>query len=394
MVINAATQNYIAAHLQDDVRQLALKGCKDASVDLPFALQQISARQQIRHKLPALAAHANVVFPERLPLEQCSSELTARYKATLIKGTHLADLTGGFGIDTLYIAENFQNVEYVERNEELCHIAAHNFALLDKQQIHVHNADGMTFIAQRPEIDTLYLDPARRNSQGRKTVLISDCEPDITLYKEHLTALGRHTWVKLSPMLDIHSALNELPVCEVYVIAAENECKELLLHLHQEDEPYDIPIYSIQLTQHTPPIVFHHTLSEEHTAQPCIATHIKRYLYDPNTTLLKSGAFKSIACRYGLEKLHVNTHLYTSDELKVDFCGRIFEVQASYGASKKDLSVLKEYYPKANVATRNFPLTADQLRKKAGLSDGGDNYLYGVTIANNQRVVLACRKVK
>ena len=292
MVINEETKQYIAAHRHDDVRQLALKGCKESNVDHAFALQQISAYQQIKDKLPTLAARTDVIFPVRLSLEQCSSEETARLKGELIKGTHLADLTGGFGIDCLALSKQFERVSYVERNEELCKIAEHNFPLLSTTPIDIHHEDGIAFLRQHPEIDTVFLDPARRTHQGGKAVLINDCEPDISQEIELFTQNGRETWVKLSPMLDLSSALHSLPVNEAYIISVKNECKELLLHLKKGvKEPV---ITAIDISGSGERQLFSFQPSEEAAATAEIAPSIEKYLYEPNAAEMKAGAFKGV----------------------------------------------------------------------------------------------------
>lgn len=391
MVIHPSTINYIAAHRKDDVRQLALKGCKDKDVDLSFALRQISGYQQIKDKLPSLSERPEIVFPVRLSLEQCSSEETARLKAELIKGKHLADLTGGFGIDCVYIAAQFEKADYVERDEELCALASHNFPLLSPTKIDIHHGDGIAFLREHPEIDTVYIDPARRTRQGGKAVLISDCEPDISGEVDLLTGRGRETWVKLSPMLDLSSALHALPVSEAYVIAVKNECKELLLHLKEDaKEPV---ITAIDISSNGERQLFCFRLSKEASATTEIATSIEDYLYEPNAAVMKAGAFKGVGVHYGLKKLDTHSHLYTSAHIKEGFCGRVFAVREQWEFNKHNLQAIRAHYDAAHVSTRNFPLGSDALRQRLKIKEGGRVYLFGTTV-NRSLYIVACERIR
>lgn len=355
-----------------------------------MALQQISAYQQIKDKLPSLAERIDIIFPVRLSLEQCSSEETARLKAELIRGNHLADLTGGFGIDCLALSRQFERVSYVERNEELCKIAKHNFPLLSNTPIDIHHEDGIAFLRQHPEIDTVFIDPARRTRQGSKAVLISDCEPDISQEVELLTLNGRETWVKLSPMLDLSSALHTLPVSEAYIISVKNECKELLLHLKGEHGP--TRLYAIDINSQGERKAFELSLEEEQSAVTEFATQTEHYLYEPNAAVMKAGAFKSIGQRFGLKKLDINSHLYTSNELKEDFCGKVFEITDCLEFNKQGMKAIKEQIKKGHVSTRNFPLSSDALRERLKIKEGGDVYVVGTTL-HRSLYLIVCQRI-
>lgn len=356
-----------------------------------MALQQISAYQQIKDKLPTLAERTDVIFPVRLSLEQCSSEETAHLKAELIRGNHLADLTGGFGIDCLALSRQFERVSYVERNEELCKIAEHNFPLLSNTPIAIHHADGIAFLRQHPEIDTVFIDPARRTRQGSKAVLISDCEPDISQEIELLTLNGRETWVKLSPMLDLSSALHSLPVNEAYIISVKNECKELLLHLKKGvKEPV---ITAIDISGSGERQLFSFRPSEETAATAEIAPSIENYLYEPNAAVMKAGAFKGVGVRYGLKKLDTHSHLYTSAHMEESFCGRVFAVREQWEFNKHNLQAIRTHYVAAHVSTRNFPLGSDALRQRLKIKEGGHAYLFGTTV-NRSLYIIACDRIR
>lgn len=356
-----------------------------------MALQQISAYQQIKDKLPSLAERTDIIFPVRLSLEQCSSEETAHMKAELIRGNHLADLTGGFGIDCLALSRQFERVSYVERNEELCKIAEHNFPLLSNTPIDIHHEDGIAFLRQHPEIDTVFIDPARRTRQGSKAVLISDCEPDISQEIELLTLNGREAWVKLSPMLDLSSALHSLPVNEAYIISVKNECKELLLHLKKGvKEPV---ITAIDISGSGERQRFSFRPSEETAATTEIAPSIENYLYEPNAAVMKAGAFKSVGVRYGLKKLDTHSHLYTSAHIEEDFCGRVFAVHGQWEFNKHNLQEIRTHYVAAHVSTRNFPLGSDALRQRLKIKEGGHAYLFGTTV-NRSLYIIACDRIR
>ena len=393
MVVNEATQQYILTHLHDDVRALALKGCADPQVDVAFALQQISGRQQIKNKLPLFYNNMRLVLPVRLSLEQCSSEETSAFKAQLIKGNHLADLTGGFGIDTLALSQQFKKVDYIERNSELCEIVTHNMQVLNKTHINCHNEDGIEYISKHPEADVIYLDPARRDKMGGKVAEISDCEPDITAHLTLLTANERHVWVKLSPMFDLHAALSSLPVCEAYVISVKNECKELLLHLHKPSTLLNetTQVHAVELNKDTQES-FNFTIEEERSTPITIADSIGAYLYEPGAALMKAGCFKLYAHRLGLLKLDTHSHLYTSQQLSHGaHYGKCFQVIDCFSFNKPSIKALRTQYPQCNITTRNFPMTPEALRKKLGIKEGGDHQLFATTLQGNHILIVGKR---
>ena len=391
MDISPATQEFIKEHRQDDVRQLALKAHVYPEVDMLTAITQIAGRQAVAAKIPSWHQVDELQYPVHLSLEQCSSEVTARYKASLLKGDSLVDLTGGFGVDCAFMAKNFRQVTYVERQEELCEIAEHNFVQLGLSNISVFHKDSVSFLREMNEAGCIFIDPARRSRHGRKIIKISDCEPNVEELETVLLEKGKEIMIKLSPMLDLSQALQSLTaVGEVHVVSVRNECKELLLLLRSE-KPGNTPIHCINIDSNGEKQAFIFTVKEEADATCIYTNDINRYLYEPNASLLKAGAFKSIGARYSLKKLHPNSHLYTSDELVERFPGRKFLVLAdSLGKMEKGLFPNLQ---KANVATRNYPLAANDLRKKLNVSDGGDIYLFGTTLSNNKKVVIKCEKL-
>lgn len=410
MELSEKTIDFIEQNAEVDVRVLALKTKRVEGVDLPLALTQIAGRQTARKKLPTWGMTDGILYAPHLPLEQCSSEITARYKATLVSGESFADLTAGFGVDCFFLSARKRRAVYVERQALLCDIARHNFQLLRKDsEIEVVNADCTEYLQQMAKVDCLFIDPARRDLHGRKTVAIADCEPDICKLEPLLLEKGETVLVKLSPMLDITQALRSLSfVKDVYVVSVQNECKELLFRLSL-DKAEDVPrIHCVNLwPRHAQENAlfalpdgigiycssFSFTPNEETTATVAYTDTVGPYLYEPNASLLKAGAYNSVGIRYGLLKLHPNSHLYTGETYQPDFPGRCFSVEQIRGFGKKDLKALAAL-KQANVTVRNFPSSVNELRKKLHLTDGGDTYLFATTLAAGEKVLLQCRKGK
>lgn len=366
--LSPETLQFIRAHRTEDVRTLALQARKYPQVDMAAAVVQIAGWQIAEKKVPLWAQTEGIRYPAHLSMEQCSSEITARYKASWLKGDTMADLTGGLGVDCSFLARNFQRVDYVERQEVLCELARHNFPLLGLPQVTVHEADGVDYLRQMEPVDCLFLDPARRNSQGGKTVAIADCEPDVQKLEPLLVEKGRTVVVKLSPMLDIFSSLRELKyIRQIHVVAVNNECKELLVVLQKPEKSAseasgEVWISCEQAVNNflAEPFVF--TYAQEKEARCPLAEEVGNYLYEPGAALLKAGPYRLLGARFGLQKLHVNSHLYTSEAL-VDFPGRRFRVLEVSGFGKKELKQLLQGVDKANLTVRNFPASVAELRK-------------------------------
>lgn len=306
----------------------------------------------------------------------------------------MADLTAGFGIDCSFLAAGFKTVTYVERQKELCEIATHNFPILNLNHITVKNEDGVAYLKEMSPVDCLFLDPARRNEHGGKTVAISDCEPDVAKLEGLLLSKANRVMVKLSPMLDLSLALKALEhTQEVHILSVNNECKELLLLLGQEP-PKEVPIHCANLftkgAQEEQHFIF---TREQEQRNECIYTDILgNYLYEPNASLLKAGAFRSITAAYPVMKLHPNSHLYTSDVLITDFPGRVFRIVNQCSFNKKEIKESLADLKKANITIRNFPATVAELRKRINLTEGGDTYLFASTLNNGQKVLIRCEK--
>lgn len=389
-MINKATQDFIVEHDGDDVHLLALQAGRYPKIDMRVAATQIEGRKIARNKLPAWAAVEGLVYPMRISMEQCSSEHTARYKASLVQGDRLADLTGGFGIDCSYMSERFTHTTYMERNEELCRIAAHNFSLLDKK-IQVCQGDCEQLLNSLPEQDWIFIDPARRGRGGNKMVALSDCEPDVCLLEPLLMQKSRRVMIKCSPMLDISLAISQLhAVAEVHVVSVNNECKELLLMLDREQQAKDINVHTINI-QGNCMQCFNYLAQAETEAICSYTAQLGQYLYEPNSALMKAGCYRLPAQRYGLSKLHRNTHLYTADTLISDFPGRVFKVERTCQPNMKALKELD--CRQANIAVRNFPERADTLQKRFKIRDGGTTYLFATTLNDESKTLIVCTKV-
>lgn len=391
------TRRFVSEHLHDDVHELALK-YSNAKVDMALALRQIEARQLLRKKVPSWSSNDDLLFPPHLSIEQCSSEATAQYKASLLHGESFADLTGGLGVDCFVIAQQFQHADYVEQNAELCALAEHNFRILagldtlPRQCILpvVHHEPAESFLNRCEPVDCIFLDPARRDVHGHKTVSIADCTPDVSKLQGLLLRKARQVLVKLSPMLDVSKALSELrQVSEVHVVAVSNECKELLLLMERGFEGE--PVFTcVNLLTHQPRMRF--AMSEERDAVPPLAERPLQYLYEPNAALMKGGCFGLLTTRFPLLKLHRNSHLYTSDQWLPDFPGRGFRVEGWAPFDKKLGQTLLADVEKASIATRNFPLTVAELRKTWKIADGDEVFLFATTMGANKKIVLKTRK--
>lgn len=360
-----------------------------------WLLQQTEGRERTMDKLPTFAAIEDWWYPVRLSCEQCSSEATARYKASLVSGRRMADLTAGYGVDTFFLSEHFEQADYVEQNEELCRIAAHNFSL-QRSTINIHSTTAEAFLVSAGQYDLIYMDPARRDSHGGKVFRLEDCTPNVVEMLPpllaHLTEEGQ-IMLKLSPMLDLTQALKELSVLQiqwsVYIVAVKNEVKEVLLLSREKStfshQPSDVrqTITAIDLMEPEKAFVF--TREEERDCPLGIGDWsliIGHFLYEPNAAILKAGAYKLVAQRYGLRKLDVNTHLYASDRLVADFPGRAWQISGG-GVPEKG--------SQANILTRNYPLSPEQIKKKLHLRDGGTVFLIGCRIAGKPTLLQAER---
>lgn len=390
--MNTATREFIRRHENDQLHTLALSAAREERVDIALALRQIEGRQKIKHKVPEFYDCEDLLYPVRLSLEQSSSTLTATYKASLFNGKRAIDLTGGFGVDSFFLSKNFEELIYVERDADLCRLASHNFPALGRTNIKLMQGIAEELIDELPEADLYFIDPHRRDQKGRKMVSISDCEPDVSMLTKRIFHKASRIMIKLSPMLDITQALRELPqTSEIHVIAVDNDCKELLFVLERE-QSHSTVIKTLNFKNDGTCQHYNVTFNALHSAAPSYSSDVETYLYEPNSSVMKSGAYNQLAIDFALEKFHPNTHLYTSAHLKVDFPGRIFEILEVFANSRKEMSTMAKRYPKANVTLRNYPLTVDQYRKKTGIKDGGDIYIFAFQEYSGNWKHVVCRK--
>lgn len=391
-MLDASTIEFVEQHRNEDVRMLALQAKRYPGVDMREAVAQIEGWQHACDKLPAWADTKGIIYPPKISMEQCSSEHTARYKASLVGGKRFADMTGGFGIDFSYMSRGFDEAFYIERNEKLCEIARSNFSLLGLDHATVINGNSEDVLASLPQLDWIFVDPARRDGDGRKVVALSDCEPDVVRLEEQMSAKADNIMIKCSPMLDITLACRQLKSVEaVHVVAVNNECKELLFVLrHNNSCGCSIHCVNI-LKDGMQQFVF--VQADEASSAIAYSNGVGKYLYEPNSAIQKAGCSRVLAERFGIKKLHVNSQVYTADILLPDFQGRVFEVVEVLGFSKADIKKAQALQ-KANITVRNFPESVQQLRKRLKLADGGDCYIFATTLADERKVLVICKKEK
>ena len=436
--MNQATQDFICQHQDDDVRQLAFLGSKYPEVDMPFALDQIRGRKMARVKLPRWASLEGIIYPPHISMEQCSSESTALYKAELAarllglpassygiemkaeNEIEFVDLTGGFGVDFSYIAARLGvKSMYVERQVHLCEAAKENFGRLGLKNAIVKNGDGIevlhSFLPKKDDaastddslgitydqplsllktklgLKLIFIDPARRDDAGNKVVSLKDCTPDVTILQEEMLSKADYVIIKLSPMLDWHRAISELShVREVHIISVNNECKELLLVLSARNMGENLRIYCINDAQS---FVCDEMDMESSSVKIAPSTlEEMQYLYEPNASLMKAGCFGVLSGRYDARMLSKNSHLFVSQAPIEAFPGRSFRIIAVSSFNKKELKRHLSGITKANIATRNFPLSVAELRKRLKLKDGGETYIFATTLSDESHVLVITEK--
>ena len=433
--MNQATIDFIRQHQEDDVRLLAFLGSKYPEVDMPFALDQIRGRKMARTKLPRWAGIEDIIYPPHISMEQCSSETTAMYKAELAarllniqsrktpnpeneenskicefptesavgskfaknEGTcdfheeiDFVDLTGGFGVDFSYIAARLGvKAMYVERQGHLCEAAKENFERLGVENAEVKNGDGVEVLHSLSHLSLLFIDPARRDDAGNKVVSLQDCTPDVTQLQDEMLEKADFIIIKLSPMLDWHRAVSELKhVREVHIVSIGNECKELLLVLSSKsEENASLKVYCVNDNQ-----VMSYPEDDDSVVSIASDASSIAYLYEPNASLMKAGCFGVISSQYGAKMLAKNSHLFVSQEPISDFPGRSFRIKAVSSFNKKELKRHLSGITKANIATRNFPLSVAELRKRLKLKDGGETYIFATTLSDESHVLVITEK--
>ena len=364
-VLNTEIQNYINANLNADLHSLLLKKSPFPNISMHEIVQQIKGKNVALKKFPFLLKEG-IVFPPNLNMEQSSSEFTAQYKASLVSGKKMADLTAGFGIDSFFFSEKFQETTLVEQNPELLAIVENNWKILGKKA-KFKNQKLEDFLTSNPEFfDLIYLDPARRDLNRNKVFLLEDLSPNILEIQEKLRPISSKILIKLSPLIDISYLLSVLKnLSEIHIVAIKNDVKELLVIMDTAECSNKTRIQCINLQ--TDESSFEFFIGEEKNAQPTFSETLQ-YLYIPNNTLLKAGVFNLISERYNISKLHPNTHLYTSEKYIDHFPGRVFEIEKTDSGSL----IKGDFY---NIISKNHPLKPEEIKKKYKIKDGGEKYL-------------------
>ena len=390
-------QQFIQDNYQKNITQLAFKKHLVEGYENRFVLNQLYGKQKAKNKLPYLFNNNQVLYPAKVSVEQSSSEKTAIWKANLVSGQTLLDMTGGFGVDTYYFAQHIQQVTYLEKNTELFKIVEHNYKVLNASNIATINEDSLSFLENTSQqFDWIYLDPARRDDAGNRKIGLAGYFPNLLDIQPLLFEKTNKVLVKVSPMLDIQQAIQQLEtVQKVIVLSVQNEVKELLFILNPPPTPLQRGkttssiIVCVDLRKDGQEIVYQPTanavLSNVKYGSP------KQYIYEPNAAILKAGLFKEIALDFNLAKLHANTHLYTSEQLVDNFPGRTFRCKAVKSYNKKAITPYLTN-KKANITTRNFPYSVAQIKKKLGVKDGGNRYLFATTLIEDKLAVLVCEK--
>lgn len=376
--------DFALQHGNDDPLKLILQQKRYPDIDLKLVAQQLEGQQQASVKWPTLASCVRYFFPPKINREQSSSEQAAQYKATLFQSLNchsFADLTGGMGVDTYFIASKAHKADYFELNPQLADIAQHNFKVLGASHIACHQGNSIQHLTDStPYFDFILIDPARRNSQGGKVVAFEDCTPNVIEHLPLLRSCCQHLLIKASPMIDISLAIRQLQcVSQVHIVAVEGECKEVLFLISEGCNNPSTTFHCTNLNTSDESITF--TQQDETTATPTFATSVGQYLYEPNAALMKGGCYNYLGQKYGLSLLSRNTHLYTSHQLIPQFPGRIFLVGEEVPLNAKHIAQLIPE-GKAHVMTRNYPLSAPELQKKLKLKEGGKQFVIAATLGS------------
>jgi len=383
-------QLFIEKNIATDVSKLALQKNPFPETDWTLILQQLAAKQKAKTKLPTWFETKNILYPSKISVEQTSSEKTAEYKASLVLGESLIDLTGGFGVDDFYFSKTVKNVVHCEINTELSKIVSLNFDQLNVKNIKCYADDSYEVLQKlNQKFDWIYIDPSRRNDAKGKVFMLKDCLPNVPELLDFYFSFSDNIMIKTAPILDISAGISELKnISQIHILALENEVKELLFILNKKHVS-TIEIKTINLLRNKIE-TFQFQLNSN--VKNIIFSIPKKYLYEPNAAIMKSGGFDEIAVQFGLYKLHQHSHLFTSDEL-IDFPGRVFEIKNTLEYNKANMKSFLENQ-KANITTRNFPETVENIRKKWKIKDGGNLYSFFTTDMTNSKIVVLCEKLK
>ena len=390
LLLHLEIQKFISSNIGTDSSKLALQKNPFPNVNWITILNQVAAKTKAKDKLPTFFGTENIIYPSKISVEQTSSEKTAQYKASLVNGKTLIDLTGGFGVDDLYFSKVMENVIHCEIDEDLSMLVQHNFEVLGVQNMQFELGDSYTYLDKmQSKLDWIYIDPSRRNDTKGKVFMLKDCLPNVPELLSFYFTKSDQILIKTAPILDLSAGLLELSNVKcIHIVAVDNEVKELLWELSKSFIG-TTTIKTINLTNDK---------REEFSFELNYKTQFsnyslpKKYLYEPNSAIMKSGGFDAIGIQYQLDKLQQHSHLYTSEE-KIDFPGRIFEIEEAFSYTKSEMKFFLEN-KKANITTRNFPDSVDEIRKKWKIKDGGNLYCFFTTDINNHKIVLICTKIK
>ena len=388
-ILQKKIQDFIDEHLFSDVQKLALKKNPFAELDYKIIINQILSKSKAKEKLPTWFNASRIIYPEKISIEQTSSEKTAQYKAEIVSGETLIDLTGGFGVDDYFFSKKINKVVHCEINTDLSALVKHNFKQLNATNIECFSGDSLDFLKNYDQpIDWIYIDPSRRSSIKGKVFLLADCLPNVPKLLDFYFTKSKNILIKTAPILDITSAIKELQfVKTIHIVSVNNEVKELLFEL-ENNFSGTILLKTIDFGSKT--TTFEAYFEEE--TPNLNFTLPKKYLYEPNSGLMKSGFFELISSRFKISKLQTNSHIYTSDEI-IDFPGRVFKIKDEFLYNKENMKKHLQYQ-QGNITTRNFPETVENIRKKWKIKDGGNQFCFFTTNINNQKIVLLCTKIQ
>ncbi|MFT7050321.1 MAG: hypothetical protein ACJAZK_000914 [Psychroserpens sp.] len=388
-ILNSEIQEFISNNINTEVSSILLKGAHFSKVATKEIIEQIEAKVKCKKKLPTWFSSEKIYYPNKLNIEQTSSEITAEYKSKLFTGKSILDITGGFGVDCLYFSKHFEEVTHCELDEELSAIVAYNYTQLQVENIRTINSNGIDYLlSKKDKYDWIYIDPSRRHESKGKVFFLKYCLPNVPHHLETLFKYTTNIAIKTAPLLDLSIGISELKhVKDIHIIAVKNEVKELIWIL-ENDFKGEITIKTANIVNHTKE-VFTFKLKNEATHNATLSNPLK-FLYEPNAAILKSGAFNSVSKQLKISKIHQHSHLYTSNEHLI-FPGRSFTIESIVDYSKKNIKSLK--ISQANITTRNFPETVQNLRKKYSIKDGGHTYLFFTTNHLGVKLVIICNKL-
>jgi len=387
-ILHNDIQDFINENLNTDSTKLALKKNPFPEVSYAEIINQIIAKKKAKDKLPTWFLTENIIYPEKISIEQTSSETTAKYKASLVSGEKLIDCTGGFGIDDYYFSKVFKYLIHCELNSDLSKIVKHNCEVLKVSNIECHQGDSTKILEQlNQKFDCIYIDPSRRNDAKGKVFMLADCLPNVVDLQDFYFQFTNTILIKTAPILDLQAGLLELKnVAQIHIVAVDNEVKELLWKIEKDfTESPEIIAVNIEKEKQS--------ITKIESSKPYSARYSlpKKYLYEPNASLMKSGGFEAVSELFLVNKLHQHSHLYTSDEI-VEFPGRKFSIDTIVPFQKKEISAYIQG-KKMNVSTRNFPIKPEEIKKKYKIQDGGTIFAFFTTNMNNEKIILLCTKL-